>query len=123
MAHQFGGSTIGTHRHATADDFAIGDDVGMYIVMGGCTFKPKAEPGDDLIENKQCLVLAGNFAEEVGIFAVLGKQSAVCRNPLNDARPNLPVALVERIFHFPPVLLWDNDRIIRKYVVHASCIG
>ncbi len=53
MLHQRARTGERTYRHAAADDFAEGSDIGRQAVVLGRAARTDAKTGDDLIEDQE----------------------------------------------------------------------
>ena len=84
LVHQFGRSTIGADREATADDLAPADEIGIDPVALHGPSRGQAEPGHDLVGDEQGAVAAAEIPEPLEETGCRGDNPHVTGDRLED---------------------------------------
>ena len=89
LLHELAATGIGAHRHAAADDLAIGDQVGMDAIVALGAARREAEARDDLVENEQRAVGVAQTPECLQKSRLGRHHAHVGRHRLHDHRGHL----------------------------------
>ena len=63
LLHQIPSAAVSANGHTTADDLAVGDQIGLYLIIFLCTAGSQTETGDDFVENQQAAKLVAQFPQ------------------------------------------------------------